>query len=58
MEEMDSEECLRLLRLIDADEDVEVTYWETEFLETVLTQTFPLTEKQIAIADRMINQYL
>lgn len=56
--ETDSQECLRLLRQLDADEDVTVTEWEADFLDSVFKQTYPLTAKQIVIADRMIDQYL
>ncbi len=56
--ETDSQECLRLLHEIDEDMGIIVTSWEADFLESIFTQNFPLTQKQIDIADRMIDIYL
>lgn len=53
----ESQECINLLREIDAYENVTVTAWEAEFLDTVFKQTFPLTPKQIVIADKIIDTY-
>lgn len=54
----ESIECLDLLHQIDEDDDTTVSSWEADFLDTVFKQSFPLTKAQIAIADRMIDQYL
>jgi hypothetical protein len=35
----------------------EVTDWESSFLESLLTQTYPLTAKQRAVLVRMAERY-
>lgn len=47
------------LREIDKSEDIDVTAFESEFLDSVLYKyTGPLSKKQRAVADQMIERYL
>lgn len=55
--ETETQECLRLLHEIDADEDITVTSWEAEWLSSVFQQTHPFTARQIAMADILIDKY-
>lgn len=50
------EEIINKLRIIDEDEDVEVTDWEASFLETVLNQDW-LSVWQKPIALKIIEKY-
>jgi hypothetical protein len=53
----DSDECLRLLHIIDEHPEIDVTPWEAEFLDSIFRQTYPLTDRQISVANRIINTY-
>ncbi len=46
-----------LLQEIDASAQ-DVTAWEAEFINTVLSHTRPLSEKQRAVCDRIREKYL
>lgn len=49
------------LKEIDNSEDIDVTTWEANFLETCLrgyTAGRYLSERQIEVAERMIEKYL
>ena len=54
----DEDEELRcLLDDIDASEK-EVTAWEANFIESILSQDRPLTPKQKAVIEKMAEEYL
>ncbi len=54
---MTNEEMLKALKAIDKAEEVEVNAWEADFMEGVLTQSFPLKGGQITIAEKIIDKY-
>lgn len=51
------DEHMALVYELDAMEQ-EVTAWEADFLETCLTQSFPLTTKQRLVVVTMSKKYL
>lgn len=52
-------ELIEQLTEIDNDDDIDVTKWEADFIDTVVyKQKTPLTEKQRQIAERIIEEYL
>lgn len=53
----ESDKALELLRKID-EGSKDVSEWEANFLESVFNQEFPLTSKQLEVADSMINKHL
>lgn len=57
---MTDEELVDGLRRIDEDEDIEVTDWEADFLDSVKKMPKPrvLSPKQRAVAEKMIDRYL
>lgn len=56
---MTNEEIREHLLQLDADEDIEVTDWEAEFLETMLKRhPDNYTHRQREAAIRMIERYL
>ena len=54
---MTDTELLESLRDLDRDEDYGTTTWEANFLESVLTQTYPLTPRQRETAEAMIKRW-
>lgn len=56
---MTDDEIIAGLKSIDEDDDVEVTDWEADFLDSVKKMPKPrrLSEKQRAVAIRMIEKY-
>ena len=56
-----SDELIRTdLKIIDNDDDIDVTRWEANFIDNVCYQYADrdLTEKQRQTADRIIRKYL
>ena len=55
----DDLELIERLKEIDESDDIEVTSWEAEFLESmVYGGVARMSTKQRAVARRMIDQYL
>lgn len=54
--EEDSDDDLAALRTVYAS-DYRFSEWEIEFMESVLGQSFPLTDKQRAVVDRIVSKY-
>ena len=54
---MNDTELLEALRELDRDEDYNTTTWEANFLESVLTQTYPLSLRQRETAETMISRW-
>lgn len=56
---MTDQELRQALKELDQDPDVDVSEWEVDFLESILSQRTErsLSEKQRAVAERMIDQY-
>lgn len=57
---MTDDEIIVGLKEIDESEDIEVSPWECEFLDSIKKMPKPrrLTEKQKAKAEEMIERYL
>lgn len=47
----------QFLQAID-EGDYDVSDWEAEFLENLLAQQRPLSDKQVAVVRRMAHKYL
>ena len=54
------EEIVADLRRIDEDDDIDVTDWEADFLDSVKKMAKPrvLSPKQRAAAEKMVETYL
>ena len=57
---MTDDEIIDGLKEIDESDDIEVTDWECDFLDSIKKMPKPrvLSDKQKAVAIRMIEQYL
>lgn len=53
---MNDDEILQKLELIDSDEDVTVSNWEADFLNTVL-KSRRLSDRQRRVSLQMIEKY-
>jgi len=56
--ETSNDELVQSLKEIDERDDIDVTSWEADFLDTVINQWPPLSSKQRDVACLMIDQYL
>lgn len=56
-----NQELRARLQELDEDEDITVTSWEAEFLETILHGTwanaFQLTNRQVETAEKILEKY-
>lgn len=58
-DESTDSELIESLREIDNDDDIDVSRWEADFIDTVVyKQKTPLSSKQREIARRIIEEYL
>lgn len=55
---MTDQELREALHEIDESDDINVTSWEAEFIESVAFQSFNLSLKQRATIEKMIERYL
>jgi len=55
--ERSNEERRQLLEEVDTG-IAEVTEWEADFINSVLSQTYPWTPRQIEYIDRLLDKYL
>lgn len=53
------EDLRQKLKIIDKNEDVEVTNWEADFIESIVYKypNRPLTARQMEISRKIINKY-
>lgn len=50
-------EIREALVAIDDNESIDVTDWEAKFIDSVAFKTFPLSEKQREVANKIIAKY-